>query len=376
MKPHPRSTFAALCISAIAAASFLFPPRTLAQGSLTPPGAPAPTMKTLDQVEARTPISGTTTISASGSYYLTGNIAVTTGSAISISADNVTLDLNGFTISSTASPASGNGVNITGSRSHVTVKNGNIRGTTTFAAGTFTPGGFLSGIINSVITSTNFHVSEVKVSGVANSGIDFLLATSDPRNVVEHCSVSVCSTVGIRAGRVRFCDVDTAGTDAILADSAAYCFGQSVGTTVNDDGIVAFASADNCVGIAIAGRGLNASDAASNCSGTSTSNVGLSARVAQNCVGSSTSNVGLSVVESATNCSGTSSSSIGLSGNLATNSTGTSTTGSFGLQVPGAASFCRGRRDGGVAISATIAIGCTVTGSGTITSANKFLGTP
>jgi hypothetical protein len=31
-----------------------------AQGSLTPPGAPAPTMKSLDQVEARTAITNTT----------------------------------------------------------------------------------------------------------------------------------------------------------------------------------------------------------------------------------------------------------------------------------------------------------------------------
>lgn len=352
-------------------ASFL-----LAQGSLTPPGVPVPTMKTLDQVEARTPISGATTISTPGSYYLTGNINVASGNGINITTDNVTLDLNGFTISSTASAPSGNGVNINGLRSHVTIRNGNIRGTTTFAAGAFTTGGFASGISNTILASANLHVSEVKISGVANSGIDFVLATPDSRNVVEHCSVSVCSSYGIRSGRVRFCDVDTAGTDAILATSAAYCFGQSVGTTAGDDGIVTFASADNCVGIAIAGRGVNASDAASNCSGTSTSNVGLSARVAQNCVGFSTSGVGLSVVESATNCSGTSVSGTGLSSILATNCAGTSTTGTFGLQATGTASFCRGRRDGGLAINAFNAIGCSTTGTGTVTATNKSLGTP
>jgi hypothetical protein len=43
-----------------------------AQGSLTPPGAPAPAMKTLAQIEPRTPIaSAPFTISAPGSYYLT-----------------------------------------------------------------------------------------------------------------------------------------------------------------------------------------------------------------------------------------------------------------------------------------------------------------
>ena len=58
------------------------------------------------------------------------------------------------------------------------------------------------------------------------------------------------------------------------------------------------------------------------------------------------------------------------------NCEGTSTSGSFGLSATGTASSCRGQRNGGVAISAGIAIGCTVNGTGTVTSANKFLGTP
>src|ERR1017187_5142875 len=63
-------------------------------GSLIPPGTPAPTMITLNQIEPRTPITNTTavTISASGSYYLTSNINVATGDAIMIAASQVTLD--------------------------------------------------------------------------------------------------------------------------------------------------------------------------------------------------------------------------------------------------------------------------------------------
>src|SRR5262245_25481316 len=77
------------------------PSTAFAQGALTPPGAPAPTMKTLAQIEPRTPISSAPfTISSPGSYYLTTNVTVSTGDAITITVNNVTLDLNGFTIAS------------------------------------------------------------------------------------------------------------------------------------------------------------------------------------------------------------------------------------------------------------------------------------
>ena len=60
-----------------------------AQGPLTPPGAPAATMKTLGLLEPRTAISNASyTISQPGSYYLTTNL-VATGHGITISSDNV-----------------------------------------------------------------------------------------------------------------------------------------------------------------------------------------------------------------------------------------------------------------------------------------------
>src|SRR5208337_66021 len=91
-------------ISALAMVSaFCLLRSAFGQGSLTPPpGAPAPTMKSLDQIEARTPISTPYTITQPGSYYLTTNLNLTEGDAINIETDGVTLDLNGFTISSTS----------------------------------------------------------------------------------------------------------------------------------------------------------------------------------------------------------------------------------------------------------------------------------
>src|SRR6266513_2309934 len=84
---------------------------SFAQGSLNPPGAPAPTFKTLSQVEPRFPISDfQTNLTIPGSYYLTTNLFSGTNSndAINIrtNVSNITIDLNGFSIIST-NPAGG-----------------------------------------------------------------------------------------------------------------------------------------------------------------------------------------------------------------------------------------------------------------------------
>src|SRR5260370_25455545 len=73
---------------------------SFAQGSLTPPGAPGPTMKTLSQIEPRTPISSLPfTINAPGAYYVTTNLTGVTGTnGITIAANDVTLDLKGFSL--------------------------------------------------------------------------------------------------------------------------------------------------------------------------------------------------------------------------------------------------------------------------------------
>jgi parallel beta-helix repeat protein len=113
---------------------FLLPPSTFPQGSLTPPGPPAPIFKTLDQVEPRIPIDATHTpsdaanefvISQPGSYYLTGNVGATKTNGIHVTADGVTIDLNGFQLSR-ASGGGGSGVFMEANR--CVVKNGTITG--------------------------------------------------------------------------------------------------------------------------------------------------------------------------------------------------------------------------------------------------------
>jgi len=98
------------------------------QGTLTPPSAPAPTFKTLQQIEPRTPISSVPfTISASGSYYLTGNVTITsTVNGITIAANDVQLDLNGFTITGTTGNVAG--IIVSGARANLIIHNGTVRG--------------------------------------------------------------------------------------------------------------------------------------------------------------------------------------------------------------------------------------------------------
>jgi len=73
--------------------------------------------------------AGTTfpiTINESGSYVLTSNLTVTTGNAININADNVTLDLNGHGI---YGPGTGTGYGISAVNCYnITIKNGIVRG--------------------------------------------------------------------------------------------------------------------------------------------------------------------------------------------------------------------------------------------------------
>ena len=83
--------------------------------------------------EISQPSSFPITISSSGSYKLTGNITCSTNNvnAITITADNVTLDLNGFTITGPgySHGDSGNGIQIGSGTAiyNITITNGNIK---------------------------------------------------------------------------------------------------------------------------------------------------------------------------------------------------------------------------------------------------------
>lgn len=108
-------------------------------GDLNPPaGAVSPTMKTLDEVEPRTPVESLPgaafamhVISEPGSYYLTGNIKSSGMIPIFIAADDVSLDLMGFTID--CDNVAQHAIAIDAGFVHTTIVNGHVRNTTSIA---------------------------------------------------------------------------------------------------------------------------------------------------------------------------------------------------------------------------------------------------
>ncbi len=98
-------------------------PTAWAQGPLQPDSGPAETMKSLDQIEPRTPIDELPyTISESGSYIVTESLS--TGlNGITVEVDSVTIDLQGHTLA-----GSGGNIGVIVLGHDVEVRNGTIRG--------------------------------------------------------------------------------------------------------------------------------------------------------------------------------------------------------------------------------------------------------
>lgn len=159
--------------------------------------------------DPRTPISSLPyTISMPGSYYLTANLTGS-GQGITISADNVTLDLNGFAlIGGGAGQVAG--INVSGAHKNITIRNGTVRGWT-------------SGGVNAA-NATNSMVQGLRISnntamsaflnaagfciGSGSTVKDCVVAQNPNCNgiaagsacLVTGCVVSGNSAAGIRAG--------------------------------------------------------------------------------------------------------------------------------------------------------------------------------
>lgn len=379
-----------------------FPAVLLAQGDLTPPGgAPVAGMKTLTQVEPRTDVqklaaSPPYTISTPGSYYLTGNIGVATGNAINITAAGVTLDLNGFTISSGAGGGNGSAIFLSAAAVNATIRNGNITSGTTLSGSTFTPSGFSKGIDGTLTRSTM--IENVSFSGIATTAID---CANTPGSTASYCTVRVARLHGIVAETVDHCNVLDAGNYGISA-SVVTSSRATVAANPSIAGISASGSVSDCTAICGTGYAIEGKSVI-NCYGYSTSSgIGIVADNVTNSTGISVSGIGI-VGQNVNGSTGTSTSGSGISSELSpsvaltmvtgsvSNSKGGTNTGGFGI-FSGTVSNSTGTSINGMGIAAMntvtnsfgrgsastysiysrIAIGCRGTGSLIFASVEQF----
>ena len=164
------------------------------------------------------------TISLPGSYRLTSNLDVTDASArpggtlaenttaILVTADNVTIDLNGFTIKGPAvcsgaplactPTGSGKGIDAS-AQTGVKAMNGTVRGM-----------GFTG--VSLLVQALNASLAE-KIVALSNGGLGIEAV------VVTHCTAESNGGKGIRASTAANCEADGNGGDGIIVSAAVNC---------------------------------------------------------------------------------------------------------------------------------------------------------
>ena len=189
-------------------------------GPLDPPGAPGPTQP---QVEPRTPISTLPfTITQSGSYFVTKNLS-SGGAGISVQASNVTIDLDGFTLSGTQSVAA---INVLAGPSGLVVRNGTLDG-------------WLYGVNSSSVGNSRFEQMQIR-------GANIPINATGAGNVIDHVRADGVTGYGFWLGDraiVSNCRLDhvaasnnldygvIGGTQSVIThcEAEGFGFGMNVG---------------------------------------------------------------------------------------------------------------------------------------------------
>jgi hypothetical protein len=176
--------------------------------------------------EVRIPISSCgTTISTSGSYYVTQNLS-SNGNCITVSASNVTIDLMGFTLAGN-NTGFNSGISITeiqGGMSDVEIRNGTIKK-------------FYDGIISPVL-SLSLRVINIRAVQNRNSGINL----NGDFNLVKNCTVWANGIFGIISGNKATIienTINANNTNNISGGGGLFVYGSTmVGSSLIKDNIL------------------------------------------------------------------------------------------------------------------------------------------